>query len=227
MKRHIRTFQEAPVEVPETLEPVYANHVLVRYSATRFLLDFAQVLPGVRTHRVRARISLTPRDALLLSEMLAEHRLPLVDDELGHDAWLGHLLPGSVENGERDGTHPLGPLGDASRAAGCQDGRPAKPQLLAPPGLPTVVSNFVITSSCPGEVILDFAYLVPNLFKIHVAARLIVTPTCLDRLSETLEQGLSDFSARHGPVSEPESRDCARNLRSPAVWGISVPFAKN
>jgi hypothetical protein len=104
---------------------------------------------------------------------------------------------------------------------------PAKPQLLAPPGLPTVVSNFVITSSCPGEVILDFAYLVPNLFKIHVAARLIVTPTCLDRLSETLEQGLSDFSARHGPVSEPESRDCARNLRSPAVWGISVPFAKN
>lgn len=98
MKRHIRTFQEAPVEVPETLEPVYANHVLVRYSATRFLLDFAQVLPGVRTHRVRARISLTPHDALLLSEMLAEHRLPLVDDELGHDAWQGHRLPGSVEN---------------------------------------------------------------------------------------------------------------------------------
>jgi hypothetical protein len=223
MKRHIRTFQEAPIEVPENLEPVYANHVLVRYSPTRFLLDFAQVLPGVRTHRVRARISLTSHDALLLSEMLAEHRLPLVDDVLGDDAWLGHRLPCPVENGEQDDTRPLGQAGEAGRSGG----RPAKPQVLVPPGLPAIVSNFVIISSCSGDVILDFAYLVPNLFKIHVAARLIVTPACLDRFIETLEQGLSDFATRHGPVSEPESRDCARNLRSPAVWGTSVPFATN
>ena len=223
MKRHIKTFQEAPVEVPQNLEPVYANHVLVRYSSTRFLLDFALVLPGVSTHRVRARISLTSHDTLLLSEMLAEHRQPLVDDELGYDPWLGHRLPGPVEDGEQGASRAV----ESSGGAGRPGVYPAKPQVLVPLGLPTVVSNFVITSASPGEVILDFAYLVPNLFKIQVVARLIITPACLDRLSETLEQGLSDFAARHGPVSEPESRDCARNLRSPAVWGTSVPFAKN
>ncbi len=227
MKRHIRTFQEAPVEVPDSLEPVYANYVLVRYSSTRFLLDFAQVLPGARTHRVRTRISLAPHDTLLLSEMLVQSRLPVVDDVLGDDAWLGHRLPAPPAGGESAEVRPQGPLGDASRALSHQTDRPAKPQVLVPFGLPAIVSNYVLTSSCQGEVILDFAYLVLNVFKIQVAARVLVTPTCLGQLSETLEQGLSDFSARHGPVCEPQNPDSALNLRSPSVWGTAVPFALN
>ena len=228
MHNHMKTFQEAPVEVPENLEPVYANHVLVRYSYTRFLLDFAQVLPGVRTHRVRTRISLTSHDTLMLSEALSEQWSPLVADDLGYDAWPGHRLPGPVNNGESFGAQSRTSSGDLSRG---RDGRadewPPKPQLYTPPGLPTVVCNFVITSRCQGEVILDFARLVPSVFEFRVAARLILNPSCLNRLCEILEQGLSDFSARFGPVCEPDDRDCARNLRSPAVWGITVPFAQN
>jgi hypothetical protein len=94
--------------------------------------------------------------------------------------------------------------------------------------LPTIACNFVIASSCLGEVILDFAHVVPSVYRFRVAARLILTPACLNRLCETLEQGLSDYSVRYGPVSHPGSRDCADdNLRSPAVWGLSVPFARN
>ena len=231
MHRPMKTFQQAPVEVPDNLEPVYANYVVVRYSSTRFLLDFAQVLPGAHTHRVRARISLAPHDTLLLSEALGEQWFPLVPDDLGYDAWPGRRLSGPVENGDAYGTHAWSSSFDPSRETEHEDGRPAdrpaKPQLYLPPGLPTVACNFVITTSCEGEVILDFAHLVPSVFKFRLAARLILNPACLNRLCETLEQGLSDFSARFGPVCEPEDRDCARNLRSPAAWGISVPFAQN
>ena len=134
MHKHMKTFQEAPVEVPENLEPVYANHVLVRYSSTRFLLDFAQVLPGVRTHRVRTRISLTPHDTLMLSEALSEQWSPLVADDLGYDAWPGHRLPGPVNNGKSFGAQSQSSFGDLSRGAEHGDGRadewPAKAQLL-------------------------------------------------------------------------------------------------
>jgi hypothetical protein len=202
MHRQFRTFQEAPVEVPECLEPVFANYILVRYSATRFLLDFAQVLPGGCTHRVCARISLTPHDTLLLSQSLDERRMPLVDDGLGYETLSANYASGAFDNGKR--------------------------QICTPADLPAIACNFVIFSSCQGEIILDFAHLIPSVYRFCVAARLIITPACLNRLCETLEQGLSDYSARYGPVSHPGSQDCAvDNLRSPAEWGLSVPFARN
>ena len=59
-----KTFQDARIDLRDGLEPIYANYVVARFSKYRFALDFVQIMPRATVHRVKARISMTPQDAL-------------------------------------------------------------------------------------------------------------------------------------------------------------------
>ncbi len=59
--------------VPGDLEPTYANLAAITHSASEILIDFAQVMPQVPEARVKSRIVLTPMNAKLLRNALAEH----------------------------------------------------------------------------------------------------------------------------------------------------------
>ena len=51
----------------------YSNLVIVNFSATEFVLDFASVMPGLEKAKVNSRIILTPQHAKRLYNILGEN----------------------------------------------------------------------------------------------------------------------------------------------------------
>ena len=62
------------IEVPEEIaEGVYSNFAIVGHSATEFVLDFVQILPGMPKAKVRSRVVVTPQHARRLLAALQEN----------------------------------------------------------------------------------------------------------------------------------------------------------
>ena len=51
----------------------YSNLVIVNFSATEFVLDFASVMPGLEKAKVNSRIILTPQHTKRLHNILGEN----------------------------------------------------------------------------------------------------------------------------------------------------------
>ena len=51
----------------------YSNLVIVNFSATEFVLDFASVMPGLEKAKVNSRIILTPQHTKRLYNILGEN----------------------------------------------------------------------------------------------------------------------------------------------------------
>lgn len=65
--------QPPGIDIPEGLEPIYSNLVRIAHSPSELLFDFAHILPGVMTARMRSRIVMSPLGAKLLFHALAEN----------------------------------------------------------------------------------------------------------------------------------------------------------
>ena len=62
------------IELSENVaEGVYSNLAVITHSATEFVLDFIQVLPGMPKAKVRSRILLTPIHAKRLLRALEDN----------------------------------------------------------------------------------------------------------------------------------------------------------
>ena len=61
------------VELPNDLEPIYANFALISHSASEIIMDLAQMLPNQPQVRVKARTVFTPLNAKLLLRALQEN----------------------------------------------------------------------------------------------------------------------------------------------------------
>jgi len=61
------------LEVPNTLQPVYANLARIAHSPADIVLDFAHLLPGETRALVGARILMSPLSAKLLLRALGEN----------------------------------------------------------------------------------------------------------------------------------------------------------
>lgn len=61
------------IQLPATLEPVYANFAILTHSSSEIVIDHAQLLPQVPQARVVARVIMTPQNAKLLLRALGEH----------------------------------------------------------------------------------------------------------------------------------------------------------
>jgi hypothetical protein len=64
---------QTTLEVPEDLQPVYANLVRIAHSPADLVFDFAHLLPGESKARVGARILMSPLSAKLLYRALGEN----------------------------------------------------------------------------------------------------------------------------------------------------------
>jgi len=62
------------IELDETVaEGTYANLAIINHSASEFVVDFVNVMPGVPKAKVKSRIVLTPQHAKRLTKALAEN----------------------------------------------------------------------------------------------------------------------------------------------------------
>lgn len=62
------------IELDEkTADGVYSNLAVINHSATEFVVDFVNVMPGLPKARVRSRVILTPQHAKRLLNALAEN----------------------------------------------------------------------------------------------------------------------------------------------------------
>ena len=64
--------QPVAIEMPPTLEAIYANFAMITHSPSEVLIDFARVLPNMKA-RVQARMVMTPLNAKLLLHALTEN----------------------------------------------------------------------------------------------------------------------------------------------------------
>ena len=61
------------VELPASLEAIYANFALITHSPSEVIIDFARVLPNMPQAKVYARIVMTPMNAKLLHRALGDN----------------------------------------------------------------------------------------------------------------------------------------------------------
>jgi hypothetical protein len=65
--------QFPPLDVPDDLEIEYVNLVRIAHSPSELVFDFAHLLPGNPSARVRSRIVMSPLGAKLFYRALAEN----------------------------------------------------------------------------------------------------------------------------------------------------------
>lgn len=63
---------ELSVNVPQTLDPVYANRIQVAYKEDEFTFMFLHEIPGTNQARAKAIVSITPKHAKNLLAVLSK-----------------------------------------------------------------------------------------------------------------------------------------------------------
>jgi hypothetical protein len=61
------------IEVPEGLEPLYANMARIAHAPSEIIMEFAHLFPGSPKARVKARLVMTPLSAKLFFRALGEN----------------------------------------------------------------------------------------------------------------------------------------------------------
>lgn len=61
------------INIPEGMEPAYANLARISHSPADIVIDFAHLLPGEGSASVRSRVVMTPLSAKLLLRALTEN----------------------------------------------------------------------------------------------------------------------------------------------------------
>jgi hypothetical protein len=61
------------LELPANLDIVYANLARIAHSPSDIVIDFAHILPGEPTAKIRARVVMTPLSIKLLVRALTEN----------------------------------------------------------------------------------------------------------------------------------------------------------
>ena len=61
------------INVPEGMEPAYANLARISHSPADIVIDFAHILPGETVANIRSRVVMTPLSAKLLLHALTEN----------------------------------------------------------------------------------------------------------------------------------------------------------
>ena len=61
------------INIPEGMEPAYANLARISHSPADIVIDFAHLLPGETTANIRSRVVMSPLSAKLLLRALTEN----------------------------------------------------------------------------------------------------------------------------------------------------------
>lgn len=69
-----------------------------------------------------------------------------------------------------------------------------------PADLEAVYANFAIINHSPSEVVIDFARLLPNIPRIKVYSRVVMTPMNAKLLHRALGENLAKYEAQFGEI---------------------------
>ena len=61
------------LEFPSDLEAIYSNQVLITHTPSELVINFAQMIPGNKSPKVRAQILMSPIGAKLFHRALGEN----------------------------------------------------------------------------------------------------------------------------------------------------------
>jgi hypothetical protein len=76
-----------------------------------------------------------------------------------------------------------------------------KIQVELPSDLEAIYANFAILNHSPSEVFIDFARLLPNMPKVKVYARILMTPANAKALHKALGENLAKYEKRYGEIT--------------------------
>ncbi len=65
--------KQIKLEVPASMEATYSNQVLIAHTPSELVFNFAQMLPGNTTAKVKAQVMMSPIGAKLLYKALGEN----------------------------------------------------------------------------------------------------------------------------------------------------------
>jgi hypothetical protein len=65
--------KQIKLEIPPDIEAVYSNQVLIAHTASELVFNFAQMLPGNNSVKVKTQVTMSPIGAKLFSRALNEN----------------------------------------------------------------------------------------------------------------------------------------------------------
>ena len=65
--------KQLSIELPNNLEPVYANFSLISHTPSEIIFDLSQLLPNQAKARVKSRVIMTPLNAKLFLRALQDN----------------------------------------------------------------------------------------------------------------------------------------------------------
>lgn len=81
---------------------------------------------------------------------------------------------------------------------------PVQLNIELPADLEAIYANFAMITHSTSEMVVDFARLLPNVPKVKIYARIIMTPMNAKLLHRALGENLSKFEAQFGEIKTPE-----------------------
>lgn len=72
-KAGAKTRRQVKIEIPQALEAIYSNFVVLTHSPSEIVFDFARLLPRAPKAKVHARVIMTPMNAKLLYKALEDN----------------------------------------------------------------------------------------------------------------------------------------------------------
>lgn len=73
MAEHKQTQTQIEIELPQDLDEIYTNFAMISHTPSEFVVDYARLMPNTPKAKIRARIIMTPMNAKLLLQALAEN----------------------------------------------------------------------------------------------------------------------------------------------------------
>jgi hypothetical protein len=80
---------------------------------------------------------------------------------------------------------------------------PTQINVELPAELEAIYSNFAIINHSASEIVIDFGRLLPNVPKVKVHARILMTPLNAKLLLKALQENLSKYEEKFGEVRMP------------------------
>jgi hypothetical protein len=91
---------------------------------------------------------------------------------------------------------------------------PPQPPAAPPPGaapiniefpanLPTQYANFALIMHTPGEIIMNFASIMPGMQAAPIHTRIVMTPLHAKMMLNALAENLQKFEAQFGEIKQP------------------------
>ena len=90
--------------------------------------------------------------------------------------------------------------------------QPAGPQINIPEGMEPAYVNLARIWHSLTDIVIDFAYILPNEGTANIRSRVVMTPLSAKLLLRALNENLARYEAAFGEIKLPSNNSLAENL---------------